>query len=108
MAFTVPTKQTALVVPTAQAPFEVQEIDVVKPSAGEVLVRAESIGLNPADWLIQEYDPFKSTYPLILGCEAAGTVVQLGEGVTSLAVGDKMSVIRTYVGNGVLTVELHR
>lgn len=94
MSLTVPTKQTALVVPIAQAPFEIQEIDVVKPSAGEVLVRAESIGLNPIDWLIQEQDPFKLTYPMILGCEAAGTVVQLGEGVTSLAVGDQMSVIQ--------------
>ena len=90
MSTTIPEKQTALVVPTAFAPFEIQEVDVPKPGAGEVLVRAESVGLNPADWAIQAYDFFKSSYPLILGCEAAGTVLQVGEGVTSLAVGDKV------------------
>lgn len=90
MSTTIPAKQTALVVPVAYAPFEIQEIDVPKPGAGQVLVRAESVGLNPADWAIREYDFFKSSYPLILGCEAAGTVLEVGENVTSIAVGDKV------------------
>ena len=90
MSFTVPTKQKVLVVPTSLAPFEIQEADVPKPEAGNVLIREESVGLNPADWKIQEFDPLKSEYPFILGFEAAGTVVQLGEGVSSLAVGDKV------------------
>ncbi|KAF7789621.1 hypothetical protein EIP86_000567 [Pleurotus ostreatoroseus] len=90
MSFTIPTKQKALVIPAAHAPFEVQETDVPQPGAGDVLIRAESVGLNPFDWKVQEYDPFKSKYPLIFGCEAAGTVVQSGAGVTSLAVGDKV------------------
>ncbi|KAF7789620.1 hypothetical protein EIP86_000566 [Pleurotus ostreatoroseus] len=90
MSFTIPSKQKVLVVPTALAPFEITEADVPKPEAGNVLIHEESVGLNPADWKIQEFDPFKSEYPFILGFEAAGTVVQLGEGVSSLAVGDKV------------------
>lgn len=92
MSFTVPTKHKVLVIPVEHAPFEVQELEVAKPGAGEVLVRAESVGLNPADWLVRDFNPFKWPHPCILGCEAAGTVVQLGEGVTSLAVGDNVSV----------------
>ncbi|KAJ3538749.1 hypothetical protein NM688_g6476 [Phlebia brevispora] len=86
----IPTKQKALVIPSKFAPFTVTEVDVPKPRPGELLVREEAVGLNPADWLIQESDPFDSSYPLTLGCEAAGVVVQLGEGVTSFAEGDKV------------------
>ncbi len=88
----VPTKQKALVIPVAHAPFEVQDLDVAQPGAGEVLVRAESVGLNLVDGLVRDYNPFKWPHPCVVGCEAAGTVVRLGEGVTSLAVGDKVSV----------------
>ena len=106
MSFTIPSKQKALVIPAPHAPFEVQEIDVSQPGAGDVLIRAESVGLNPADWKIQEYDPFKSKYPLIFGCEAAGTVVQLGAGVTSLTVGDKVSVHFAFALSSVLTTTI--
>lgn len=92
MSLNVPTKQKALVIPVEHAPFEVQELAVPKPGAGEVLVRAESVGLNLVDWLVHEYNPFKWPHPCVVGCEAAGTIVQLGEGVTSLAVGDKVLV----------------
>ena len=69
---------------------------IIDPKVGHaVFVKDDWVGeyarsVNPADWKIQEFDPLKSEYPFILGFEAAGTVVQLGEGVSSLAVGDKV------------------
>ncbi|KAJ3559131.1 hypothetical protein NM688_g528 [Phlebia brevispora] len=90
MSNPIPTKQKALVIPAKHAPFVIAEVDVPKPGPGEILVREEAIGLNPADWMVHDLDPFQSNYPFIIGMETAGTVIQLGEGVTSFAVGDKV------------------
>ncbi|KAK7682473.1 hypothetical protein QCA50_014273 [Cerrena zonata] len=94
----IPTQQKALVVPEAHAPFQLATIDVPKPEAGEVLVRIEATALNPVDWKIQAYNFFIQKYPAVLGTDIAGTVVQLGSGVTNLAVGDKV-VFQGYFTN---------
>lgn len=90
MTSSIPTKQKALVIPEVLGQFVVQEVDVLKPGPGEVLVYAEAVGLNPVDWHIQKRNLFTPEYPFVSGWEAAGTVVQLGEGVTSLTIGDKV------------------
>lgn len=97
MSTAIPNKQKALLVTEKCGPWAVREIDVPSLKAGEVLVRAETVGLNPADWAVQKLDPFNSTYPAILGLEAAGVVVKLGEGVTSLAVGDTVFVVFRFI-----------
>ena len=56
-----------------------------KPAAGEVLVRVSATSINPADWLVRSgavKNIIPVTFPLILGCDLAGTVLELGEGVT--------------------------
>ena len=88
----VPTQQKALVVPEVRAPFKVTAFEVPKPTTGEVLVRVEAAALNPIEWKIQTYGFLITKYPAVLGSDIAGTVVQLGDGVTNLAVGDKMWV----------------
>ena len=92
MSTEVPTEQKALILPAKQAPLVVGPWPVPKPAAGEVLVRAEAVGLNPVDTYVQSTGVFVTEFPDVLGWEAAGTVVQLGEGVTSLSVGDKVCV----------------
>ncbi|KAJ3552137.1 hypothetical protein NM688_g4311 [Phlebia brevispora] len=87
----IPTKQKALVLPEKHGKYVVREVDVPKPGPGEVLVRADAVALNPIDWIIQATGIFITQYPAILGWEAAGTVIQLGEGVTSVTTGDKTS-----------------
>ncbi len=65
-----------------------------QPAAGEVLIKVEAIGVNRPD-IIQR----QGNYPAppgasdILGLEVAGTVAALGEGVTSLAVGDAVCAL---------------
>ena len=59
------------------------------PGPGEVLIKAEAIGVN----FIETY--FRSgTYPrdlpFVLGTEVAGTVAAVGDGVTGLSVGDRV------------------
>lgn len=88
----VPSQQKALFVVEKQGEWAVRDTDVSKPGPGEVLIRIESVALNPIDWKIQTYGFFVTEYPAILGTDSAGVVVELGEGVTELAVGDKVCV----------------
>ena len=64
-----------------------------RPGPGEVLIQLAATSINPIDWKIlsgamQQFMPQK--FPLILGRDAAGTVKQLGEGVTQFKVGDRV------------------
>jgi S-(hydroxymethyl)glutathione dehydrogenase/alcohol dehydrogenase len=70
------------------APLVVQEVDLAEPRAGEVLVRLEACGVCHTDlYTASGADP--SGYaPAVLGHEGAGVVEAVGDGVTSLAVGD--------------------
>lgn len=86
----IPILQSSLVVMTKQGPWSLYTVGVDKPGPGEVLIRIESAALNPVDWKAQATGLFITEYPAILGTDAAGTVVALGEGVTSLAVGDRV------------------
>jgi S-(hydroxymethyl)glutathione dehydrogenase/alcohol dehydrogenase len=70
------------------APLAVREVELAEPRAGEVLVRLVACGVCHTDlYTASGADP--SGYaPTVLGHEGAGVVERLGEGVTSLAVGD--------------------
>ena len=59
----------------------------------EILVQTLAIGLNPVDWKLPAYKLTWTTYPAIVGTDAAGEVVEVGEGVTNFKPGDKMYVI---------------
>jgi S-(hydroxymethyl)glutathione dehydrogenase / alcohol dehydrogenase len=69
-------------------PLVVQELDLAEPKAGEVLVRLVACGVCHTDmYTASGVDP--SGYaPAVLGHEGAGVVEAVGEGVSSLAVGD--------------------
>jgi len=70
------------------APLVVQEVELAGPQAGEVLVRLHACGVCHTDmYTASGVDP--SGYaPTVLGHEGAGVVEAIGEGVTSLRVGD--------------------
>ena len=92
MSTAIPTTQKALILHAQGEPFVVGTVEVEQPRPGEVLVREESVALNPVDWIMQQTGLYEPPYPAIFGWDAAGVVVQLGEGVTTLAVGDKVYV----------------
>jgi S-(hydroxymethyl)glutathione dehydrogenase/alcohol dehydrogenase len=69
-------------------PLVVQDVDLAAPRDGEVLVKIEACGVCHTDlYTASGADP--SGYcDCVLGHEGAGIVAEIGQGVTSLAVGD--------------------
>src|SRR6476646_6787078 len=70
------------------APLVVQEIDLAEPRAGEVLVRLVACGVCHTDLYTASGSDPSGYAPTVLGHEGAGVVEKVGDGVTSLAVGD--------------------
>ena len=67
------------------SPDELQlvETKIPSPKTGEVLIRVEAIGVNYSDTLRRRNLYFQSTpLPYVLGSEAVGEIVSVGEGVT--------------------------
>jgi len=69
-------------------PLEVQELDLAEPRAGEVLVRLVACGVCHTDLFTASGADPSGYAPTVLGHEGAGVVERVGEGVTSVAVGD--------------------
>lgn len=73
----------------------VEERPVPEPGLGEVLVRVGSVGVCGSDVHYYEHGrigPYVVDRPLVLGHEAGGEVAALGQGVDSLAHGQRVSV----------------
>ncbi|MEJ6490394.1 Zn-dependent alcohol dehydrogenase [Leucobacter sp. USCH14] len=66
---------------------EVMDVTLAKPRAGEVRVKIAAAGVCHSDLHVKRGE-WDAPAPMVMGHEGAGTVVELGEGVTSLAVGD--------------------
>lgn len=73
-----------------------EDVTVPSPGPGEALIRHTAIGLNFIDTYFRSgLYPAPNGLPLIPGNEGAGVVEALGEGVTSLAVGDRVAYAAT-------------
>jgi NADPH:quinone reductase-like Zn-dependent oxidoreductase len=69
----------------------VEVADVGPPGSGEVVVAIQASAINPADLLMFEaLYPGPTDYPAPVGIEGAGQVVEAGEGVSDLQIGDKV------------------
>ncbi|OBG70884.1 MULTISPECIES: quinone oxidoreductase [unclassified Mycobacterium] len=60
------------------------------PGPGEVLIKAEAIGVNFIDTYFRS-GQYPRELPFILGSELAGTVAAIGEGVAGFAVGERVA-----------------
>ena len=74
--------------------MRIAEGPVPQPRAGEVLVKVAAAGVNRPDVAQRQgtYPPPPGASP-ILGLEVAGEIVALGEGVTELAIGDRVAAL---------------
>ena len=79
----------AAVMPAANAPFEIQPIEVDDPRAGEVLIDIKAVGICHSD-LVMVSGAFGTAFPAVFGHEGAGIVAAVGEGVTKVTPGDKV------------------
>jgi NADPH:quinone reductase len=59
------------------------------PGPGEVLIKAEAIGVNFIDTYFRS-GTYPRDLPFVLGTEVAGTVAAVGDGVSGLSVGDRV------------------
>lgn len=76
-------------------PLKIEEVDVMLPKAGEVLVRIVATGVCHTDAFTLSGDDPEGVFPAILGHEGGGIVEQVGEGVTSVQVGDHVIPLYT-------------
>lgn len=75
-------------------PVVVEEIEVESPRRGEVMIKLAACGVCHSDYSVTTGTiPFPP--PVVLGHEGAGIVVEVGEGVTGIAVGD--AVVSSFV-----------
>jgi NADPH2:quinone reductase len=67
-----------------------ETVDLPPPGPGEVTLKHEAIGLNFTD-IYARSGLYPATLPSGLGQEGAGVVTAIGEGVTEVAVGDRVA-----------------
>lgn len=75
--------------------LSVEEVDVMLPKKGEVLVKILASGVCHTDAFTLSGDDPEGIFPCILGHEGGGVVEQIGEGVTSVKVGDHVIPLYT-------------
>ena len=88
-------KSRAAVAFAAGEPLQIVEIDVAPPRAGEVLVKITHTGVCHTDAFTLSGDDPEGLFPVVLGHEGAGIVVEVGEGVTSVKPGDHVIPLYT-------------
>jgi NADPH2:quinone reductase len=66
------------------------DLPTPNPGSGEALVQVEACGVNFIDTYFRE-GRYPAQLPYTLGQEAAGTVVAIGEGVTTVKTGDRVA-----------------
>jgi NADPH2:quinone reductase len=74
-----------------------EDVPTPEPGPGEALVRHAAVGLNYIDVYFRN-GLYKSPLPATIGMEAAGTVVAIGEGVSDVAVGDRVAYATAPIG----------
>ena len=73
----------------------IEEVDVELPKKGEVLVKIIASGVCHTDAFTLSGEDPEGIFPVILGHEGGGIVEQIGEGVTSVSVGDHVIPLYT-------------
>ncbi|CAN5458259.1 NAD(P)-dependent alcohol dehydrogenase [soil metagenome] len=81
----------AAVVRELSADFTIEDAELDDPQAGEVQVEIAAVGLCHTD-LAAQHGHLPFPLPGVFGHEGAGTVTAIGEGVTKVAVGDKVAL----------------
>ncbi|OSQ40689.1 S-(hydroxymethyl)glutathione dehydrogenase [Thalassospira mesophila] len=79
----------------AGKPLSVEEVQVAPPKAGEVRIKLTATGVCHTDAFTLSGDDPEGIFPAILGHEGGGVVESIGEGVTSVMVGDHVIPLYT-------------
>ncbi|TCD66815.1 S-(hydroxymethyl)glutathione dehydrogenase [Steccherinum ochraceum] len=79
----------------AGEPLKIEEVEVAPPQAHEVRIRILHTGICHTDEYTRSGKDSEGVFPVILGHEGGGVVESIGEGVTSVAVGDHVIPLYT-------------
>jgi NADPH:quinone reductase len=104
----------AIVMTAVGGPEVLQLADLPKPTPGpnQLLVRLHAAGVNPLDYKLRKTGTQGFGPGRVLGFDAAGTVEQVGPGVTSFKPGDRVfyspdfTTIGTYAQFGVVSADI--
>ncbi len=88
-------KTRAAVAFEAGKPLEIVELDLEGPKHGEVLVEIKATGVCHTDAFTLSGDDPEGMFPVVLGHEGAGVVVEVGPGVSSVKPGDHVIPLYT-------------
>ncbi len=86
-----PTHQ-AVRIQSVGGPLELAEVETVSPARDEVRLTVTACGVCGTDRAFVHGGFPNMSWPLTLGHEIAGTIAELGEGVETFAVGDRVAV----------------
>lgn len=90
-------KIRAAVVHEVNGPYIIEDLDLDKPKEDEVLVKMAASGICHTDVGAQKGD-FGNIFPIVLGHEGSGVVVETGENVKNLHAGDKVAMSFLWCG----------
>ncbi len=88
-------KVKAAVAWTANEPLKIEEVDLEMPKKGEVLIKMVATGVCHTDAYTLSGQDSEGVFPVILGHEGGAIVEQIGEGVTTLEIGDHVIPLYT-------------
>ena len=88
-------KTRAAVAWAPNEPLKIEELDLMPPQKGEVLVRIVATGVCHTDAYTLSGQDSEGVFPCVLGHEGAGIVEAVGEGVTSVKPGDHVIPLYT-------------
>ena len=92
-AYHAPTTYRAAVVHDFHKPLRIEDVGAHELEPGQVRVKVEASGLCHTDIHAAHGDwPVKPSPPFIPGHEGVGIVVELGPGVTEVAIGDRVAM----------------
>lgn len=87
---TMPSNSASWLVGEKAHPLEIKTAPYNLPGDKEVLVKNAALAINPVDWALQALAIFPLKYPVILGADIAGEVLEVGNGVTRFKKGDRV------------------
>ncbi|KAJ9661777.1 hypothetical protein H2198_001742 [Neophaeococcomyces mojaviensis] len=90
-----PKNEAAYLVSNKAAVLEVRSAPYTRPASNEITIRTHAVAINPVDHMIQSQGTTLMfpwlTYPVLLGCDVAGIVVEVGSSTaTRFSVGDRV------------------
>ncbi|KIW09310.1 uncharacterized protein PV09_00225 [Verruconis gallopava] len=82
--------KAALLIAAKARPLVIENVPLMKPEKNQILIKSAAVAINPVDWMVQDMGIIIQSYPIVLGEDVAGEVVEVGEEVSRFKPGDRV------------------